>query len=201
MIWLLLLDRQAGPIRLDERTALVGTGGWGDFSVLDGYGYAELNDEIEIKEMLKLRGPALAQYYQRLAHESVEKFRPKLEAALETSNQVIIGTHAPPFRGSTWHEGNISEPAFLTRFCNGTLGRVIAECSEKSPETKILVICGHTHSGGYYKHNNSIEVFTGAAEYGSLRVNGFFERLENGAWEVKTEQGHYELANRSTSRT
>lgn len=180
------LDRQAEPIRLDERTTLVGTGGWGDFSVL-GDGYAELNDELEIKELLRLRGAALAQYHQRLAHASAEIFRPKLEAALGTSDQVVVGTHVPPFRGATWHEGHISEPAFLARFCNATLGRVIEECSEKFPDTKILVVCGHTHSGGYYKHNNSIGVFTGAAEYGSLRVNGLIERLESGTWEVKTE--------------
>lgn len=127
-------------------------------------GYAELNDEFEIEELKHLRGPALAQYHQRLARESAELFRPKLEAALGTSDQVIIGTHVPAFRGATWHEGNISEPAFLSRFCNATLGRVIEECSQKFPETKILVVCGHTHSGGYYRHNNSTEVFTGAAE-------------------------------------
>jgi Icc protein len=149
LIW---LDRQDGPIPLDRRTTLVGTGGWGDFSGFEGCGYAELNDEWEIKEFLSLRGPALAQYHQQLAHQSAEKFRPKLEAALETSSQVIIGTHVSPFRGSTWHEGNISEPAFLNRFCNATLGRVIEGCSQAVPGTKIFVICGHTHSGGYYKH-------------------------------------------------
>ena len=128
LIW---LDRQAGPIRLDERTTLVGTGGWGDFSVLDD-GYAELNDEFEIEELKHLRGPALAQYHQRLARESAELFRPKLEAALGTSDQVIIGTHDPAFRGATWHEGNISEPAFLSGFCNATLERVIGMFAEVS---------------------------------------------------------------------
>lgn len=156
----------------------------GDFSAFEGYGYAQLNDECEIKELLGLWGAALAQYHQRLAQESAARFRPKLEVALETSSQVIVGTHVSPFRGSTWHEGKISEPAFLTRFCNATLGKAIEECSQAFPETKILVVCGHTHSGGYYKHNELIEVVTGRAEYGSLQVNGLIQRLENETWKV-----------------
>ena len=80
LIW---LDCQAGPIRLDERTTFVGTGDWGVLPCSDD-GYAELNDEFEIEELKHLRGPALAQYHQRLARESAELFRPKLEAALGT---------------------------------------------------------------------------------------------------------------------
>ena len=104
LIW---LDRQAGPIRLDERTTLVGTGGWGIFPC-STMGTPNSMTSSRLRSCKQLRGPALAQYHQRLAHASAEIFRPKLEAALGTSDQVVIGTHVPAVS-----RGDLARRAYL----------------------------------------------------------------------------------------
>ena len=81
----------------------------------------------------------------------------------------------PPFAGATWHEGELSEPDFLPHFSNQTMGEMLLETVPTMPDLHVTVVCGHTHSSGFYAPNEQIRVHTGAAEYGHPEVAGIVD--------------------------
>jgi hypothetical protein len=54
--------------------------------------------------------------------------------------------HAPPFRESCLHEGEISNDDYLLFFASKIKGDVLLEAAKANPEIDFLVLCGHTHS-------------------------------------------------------
>ena len=97
-----------------------------------------------------------------------ETINPTLHAAMSSYREVILLTHVPPLREATWHEGSISAPDFLPHFCNARLGEAIREACARHSESKLTVLCGHTHSA--YQEGN-LTVLTAGAAYGSPRID------------------------------
>jgi Icc-related predicted phosphoesterase len=89
---------------------------------------------------------------------------------MSSYREVILLTHVPPLREATWHEGANSAPDFLPHFCNAPLGEVIREACARHSESKLTVLCGHTHSAGVY-HEANLTVLTAGAAYGSPRID------------------------------
>ena len=64
----------------------------------------------------------------------------------------------------------MSAPDFLPHFCNARLGEVIREAGACYRESKLTVLCGHTHSEGVHQEAN-LTVLTAGATYGSPRID------------------------------
>ena len=93
-----------------------------------------------------------------------------LDAAMGRYANVILLTHVPPLPEATWHEGRQSDAEYLPHFCNPTLGRILREACQRFPNSKLTVLCGHTHGEGVHCEGN-LTVFTAPAEYRAPRID------------------------------
>ncbi len=158
-------------IELNAHTALIGVDGWADGQF--GSGPASpivLNDTILIEDLARLPRAAGWERIAELSCAFTETIKPTLEVAMSSYREVILLTHVPPLREARWHEGGISAPDFLPHFCNAPLGDVIREACTCHRQSKLTVLCGHTHSAGVYQEAN-LTVLTAGATYGSPRID------------------------------
>jgi predicted phosphodiesterase len=160
---------QTKPLQLAEGVYLCGSGGWGDASA----GCADasammLNDEFMIPD---LRTRDLNTKLRVLGQESARHLQKQLEALPEDASCVIILTHVPPWPEACWHEGRRSDSYALPRFCWQNGGCVISQAAERLPQTRFIVLCGHTHSDGIWEQNN-ITCNTAGSAYGHIDHSG-----------------------------
>jgi len=179
----------AEPTLLDDTTALVGNQGWYDGLI----GKAKesrviLSDFQVIKDFRPLfqemywlhyaeqgsRSELLAKLQALSRHCAIEA-KTRLVEALGQRKNVIFVTHFPPFKGSCWHEGKISDDHWLPWFTSGAMGHMLGQLAASHPENNILVLCGHTHSPGLYQHAKNLRVLTGKAVYGAPDVAGLID--------------------------
>jgi predicted phosphohydrolase len=160
---------QSMPLQLAEGVYLCGSGGWGDASAgsADASGM-ELNDEHLIAE---LRTGNLTARLRELGKESAKHLQEQLAAVPEGATCVIVLTHVPPWPEAAWHEGRNSDARALPRFCWQAGGNVISQAAERMPQTRFIVLCGHTHSDGIWKKGN-ITCHTAASAYGRIDHSG-----------------------------
>jgi Icc-related predicted phosphoesterase len=107
----------------------------------------------------------LSKRCEELAIESCRYVEKILIRAISKHKKVIFITHIPPYEKATWHMGKISEQAFLPWFSSKVMGETINKIMVKNPDKELLVLCGHTHSGGEHKPIPNIKVITGKADY------------------------------------
>jgi 3',5'-cyclic-AMP phosphodiesterase len=160
---------QSNPVELSDGVDLCGSGGWGDASA----GCADasammLNDECMISD---LRTRDLNTKLRVLGQESARHLQEQLEALPKSASCVIILTHVPPWPEACWHEGRQSDAYALPRFCWHAGGVVISQAAERMPQTQFIVLCGHTHSDGIWKHGNII-CHTAGSAYGRIDHSG-----------------------------
>lgn len=174
------LSKQAKPIFLDEKTALVGT-----YATFDGIYGAPTKSDIVLWDFSNVKDFSanfneitwdtlrsyggrneLLRLFRVMAQTATDKIRPVLVEALNQRANVIFATHVPPFKGACWHEGKISNEHWMPWFTCAAMGNMLESMAQEYPENKILVVCGHTHSQGVYRHSENLKVFTGAARYG-----------------------------------
>jgi predicted phosphohydrolase len=158
---------QSKPLQLAEGVYLCGSGGWGDTGCADAAGM-ELNDEHLIAE---LRTGNLTARLRELGKESAEHLQQQFAAVPEGSSCVIVLTHVPPWPEATWHEGRNSDALALPRFCWQAGGNVISQAAERMPQTRFIVLCGHTHSDGIWKKGN-MTCHTAGSAYGRIDHSG-----------------------------
>ena len=165
-----------GVVRLTQKTSLVGHDGWCDGRLGDyGHSGVRLNDFLLIDELSNLSKEALLETLNRLGDEAAAHFRKTLPEALETSEHVVVVTHVPPFRESAWHNGQPSDPFFLSFFSCKAVGDVLTEFMLQHPNRKMTVLCGHTHGGGTSQILPNLTVMTGPAEYRSPVIQSIFD--------------------------
>jgi predicted phosphohydrolase len=156
---------QSKPLPVAEGVYLCGSGGWGDASA--GYADAagmELNDENLITE---LKGGNLTARLRELGRESAKHLQKQLVAMPAGASCVIVLTHVPPWPEASWHEGRNSDAMALPRFCWQAGGKVISQAAERMPQTRFIVLCGHTHSDGIWTKGN-ITCHTAGSAYGRI---------------------------------
>lgn len=159
---------------------LCATGGWGDAQA----GTCDatdkpLNDENYIHELIHARDEGrLNSTLRGLGAESADHLCTQLDQIPLDAKAVVILTHVPPWPASAWHEGTISPPAGLARFCCVALGSAIHAAARIRPATKFLVLCGHAHSGGLYEFEN-IQCHTGGCSYGQVHHNALLSISES----------------------
>lgn len=160
---------QMKPLQLAEGVYLCGSGGWGDASAgcADAAGM-ELNDEHLIAD---LRTGNLTARLRELGKESAKHLQEQLAAVPDGASCVIVLTHVPPWPEAAWHEGRNSDAWALPRFCWLAGGIVISQAAERMPQTRFIVLCGHTHSDGIWKQGN-ITCHTSGSAYGRIDHSG-----------------------------
>ena len=170
------LTTACSPIRLSQRTGLIGHDGWADGRESD-YHHSRvlLNDYRLIDDLAPLSKPDRLRELCRLGDEAAEHIRTQLGMALPIYEEVLLLTHVPPFREACWHQGQISDDQWAPHFVCQAMGRIILDVASKSPETQITVLCGHTHSSGTCDPAPNVHVITGAAEYGAPEITQVFE--------------------------
>jgi 3',5'-cyclic AMP phosphodiesterase CpdA len=175
----------SGVVQLSEETALVGHGGWGDGRagcflksdvVLNDYLLIdELRDAHDFPNSDQVLTPKLLENLQVLGDEAADHFRAVLPVALQTSRNVVVLTHVPPFHEACWHEGNLSDDNWAPHFVCQAVGEVLRESMLEYPEKNMTVLCGHTHSSGQAQILNNLEVLTGKSSYGELEMQQIVE--------------------------
>lgn len=176
---------QSPVVPLTAKTALVGHDGWadgrfGDYATSD----VILNDYVLIEELrsvrfdqavAKLDRDALKPRLEALAEEAASHFRSVLPYALARHERVVVATHVPPFREACWHEGRVSDSAWLPHFASQVTGHALRAAMESNPERQMLVLCGHTHGAGEVQIRENLKVITGGAEYRHPKVQQVLE--------------------------
>ncbi len=184
----------SGVVSLDERTALVGHGGWGDARAANfRRSNVLLNDYFLIAELKAAAGiprnvktcwggdPAqvlnagLESQLNELGDETARYFEEVLPRALADHEQVTVLMHVPPFRESCWYDGRISDENWAPHFCCIAAGEALKELMTTWPDRRMTVLCGHTHGRGEARILPNLEVRTGGAKYGNPAIGCIME--------------------------
>jgi len=160
-----------GPIQLSPQLSLVGSGGWGDGRVGDFLTTPiRINDHRLIQDLTMNSREELLERLQTLGQEEAQKVRTQLNQ-VETDH-IIVATHVPPFRESTWYQGRYGDWDWMPDFCCGAMGEVLLRYAQQYPAQTLNVYCGHSHGEGSYHPLPNLSIFTGKAEYSHPRVQG-----------------------------
>ena len=174
LVYLSLSD----AVSLSPATALVGHDGWGDMREGDWEGTSVRPPDFDEIDELKEAGTdrsVLRDRLCRLGDEAADHLRRVLPAALTTHERVLVATHVPPFRETSWYEGENSGEAWLPFFCCRAVGDVLLAMSDRYAERKISVVCGHCHGTGEVQVGSNIRVLTGGAEPCSPQLQRLLE--------------------------
>lgn len=168
----------SGIIKLSSNAALIGHGSWADTRYGDyPNSYVELNDYYEIRELTGLSKLERMTTMKDLADQAAIHTRQHLSKALKDYNHIYFLTHVPPFKESTWHMGKISDDHWLPHFSCKAVGDAILNVMQQYPDSKLTVLCGHTHSCGEFRPLPNVTVYTGHAEYGISEIQRIFEEI------------------------
>lgn len=183
----------ADVVSLNDDTALLGHGGWGDARA-GSWDKSEviLNDYVLIEELRSTELTAAAQLgvrpdvrmilnedlqqrLQTLGDEAAAHLRTAATEALANHGHVFVLMHVPPFREACWHEGRLSDDNWAPHFVCAAAGDALREVMAAHPDQTMTVLCGHTHSGGEARILPNLTVLTGEAHYGRPAVQRVFE--------------------------
>ncbi len=168
--WLRWLPLE-GCVQLAPNTGLVGHGAWADGRLGNGINsQVLLNDFLHIGELTGISQEDRFAKLNNLGDQAAEYFRKVLLEAIERYRDLLLLTHVPPFKDACWHEGQISDDAFLPHFTCQAVGDVLIEIMQPHPESNLTVLCGHTHSLGAAQILPNLLVKTGAAVYGKPTI-------------------------------
>ncbi len=163
LVWM----TQAGVVPLGPETALIGHDGWADARCGDyASSHVQLNDYRLIRELTGLTHEGRRTVLERLGDEAAAHFGRVLPEALVGYRRVIALTHVPPFPEATWYQGRIADPEWLPHFCAGAVGDAFVQIMDAHPDQELLVLCGHTHTGGAVQVRPNLRVVVGSAMYG-----------------------------------
>jgi predicted MPP superfamily phosphohydrolase len=160
----------SGPQVLPNDTILLGQDGWADGRLGDyAFSNIELNDSHLIIDLFqaKILGKfQLLDKMQQLADIDAAALQNDLEDAIQQQpKKIIVLTHVPPFKEACMHNGRMSDIDWLPYFSSKATGDVLFSCAKANPAIDFLVLCGHTHSAGFYQPLNNLTVKAGKAEY------------------------------------
>ena len=149
------------PLRLTPRVVMLGIDGWGDARCGDLESNVQLSDWNLIDDFRRCPDRAARiELLQRLGGNEARALRTRLEEA-PACEELLVLTHVPPFPDACVYDGTPSSPAWLPWFTCISTGDVLAEYARAHPQTKITVLCGHSHGVGVCHPAPNLEVRTG----------------------------------------
>jgi Icc-related predicted phosphoesterase len=167
---------------LSSQTAIIGHDGWPDGRLGDFQGTEViLNDHLLIDEIAQwyknsfLNKVGLSNTMIALANEAAQHLEQALAETIAKYTNIIAITHVPPFREAAWYQGKISGDDFLPYFACKIVGDVLKKVMQSNPQSRLLVLCGHTHSGGEVQILPNLQVLTGEVEYGEPVIERVLE--------------------------
>lgn len=169
LVWL----RKSGPVRLSERTMLVGHDGFYDTGHGDPNAGVRLNDSRRIGDLAQRSPSERTGFLKGLGHRSAKEAREGLRAALADAPHVVFATHVPPFPEMVLFRGEPTPPAFLPWYCNRAMGEMLRATADEHPTRAIAVLSGHAH-GANTITTGTITAHVGFAEYGYPRIASVF---------------------------
>src|SRR2546423_4176357 len=102
------------PLRLSERTVMLGVDGWGDARCGDLESKVELSDWTLIDDFRRARDRAARiELLQRLGGNEARVLRERLADAPDDVDQLLVLTHVPPFPEACIYHRQPSQPARL----------------------------------------------------------------------------------------
>ena len=167
---------QGEIIPLAGGSALVGHRGWADARA--GWGRRTMISNPDHKKIEDLCGLPEQDVFDKLAElgkESANYFRDVLPYALQCYEHVWVATHVPPFKWAAFYDGKPCERTRLPHFTNLSAGCAIGGISKRFPESRLSVLCGHTHSMARVMISEKVQVLAGEAKPGWPRVQMVFE--------------------------
>ena len=172
LTWLTLANYQ----NLGSDVALVGDDGWADARLGCAFETSLLlNDFSLIQELSGLSRQQLIEKLNKLGDEAAFRLKPKLFAAAENNNKVIIATHVPPFSETLWRKNRPKKNDWLPWYSCKVMGNLLLDCAEAFPNVDFLAVCGHTHGTSVYQPLNNLEVFIAGADYSLPKVERILE--------------------------
>jgi len=172
LVWMSRTD----VVSVGPNTALIGHDGWADGRCGDYTASRVLvKDYRLIGELTGLTSEGRRAVLGALGDEAAAHFARVLPKALSRHRRVIALTHVPPFPETTWYQGRIADPEWLPHFCARAVGDVMVGIMEAHPDHELLVLCGHTHTGGAVQVTPNLRVVVGSAEYGRPELQDVLE--------------------------
>lgn len=166
----------SSAIELTDASFMVGEDGWGDGTVGDYENSpVRLSDFQLIKDFHRADPISWPRLLRDQGAESADRLRSKLAALPDSTRDVLVATHVPPFRESCWYEGKTTNDDWAPFFVCGQVGAVLKQFAFEHPQVRTTVLCGHTHHGGTAEMLPNLVVHTAAADYGAPRVERVLE--------------------------
>lgn len=167
------------PIELNKNICIIGHDGWydllnGDFWNTRVY----LNDFNFIYDLKYQNKNDLFDIIQTINQKFIKQARYHLKNALKKYDKIFFLTHVPPFKEASFYLGKQTSDYYLPFFSCKTMGEMILDVMKNYKNKKLIVLCGHTHSEGFYKPNENITVEVGKAEYGKIFFKDISEYLQ-----------------------
>jgi Icc protein len=160
---------EAGVIKLDDSTALIGIESWGD----DGNGTLNLSkgytkDLLTIPDYKGLKLEEISNLMRSRGERNAANLRPVLQKALENYRNVILVTHVPPFVEACFDRSlrvidEFKQPFYTCK----AVGDLILDVMTANPECRMTVLCGHTHEKADVKILENLRVRVKESGYGS----------------------------------
>ena len=175
--WLHWLPME-GVVELTHTSALIGHDGWADGRLSDFWrSRVELNDHVLIRDLADLPKPRLFEQLNALGDKAAAYLEEQSRLALVRYRNIYVLTHVPPFREACWHDGHVSDDNWLPHFACKSAGERLAAVMRDHPQSRMTVLCGHTHSPGVAEIAENLTVLTGSAQYGNPVVQRVFDLL------------------------
>jgi predicted phosphohydrolase len=140
---------------------------------------AKANDRLqkELRTMKKeLAGPV-----SRLGDWHARRLTRQLKKVPAEAEHILVLTHVPPWRESSWHGGTVSDDNWAPHFTCIATGKVLKKFMEENPGRTMTVLCGHTHGAGEVNILPNLRCITqascedGSDEYGHPWISNSVE--------------------------
>jgi predicted phosphohydrolase len=175
-------------IKLDKKTALVGSDGW-----YDGFnGNVETSDFImndwlrieDFRPVVKampgrtiLDLPLILKISRAICHASVSHVIKGIKAVAENVENIIVVTHVPPFAESYRSEKykDFSPSNVMPWYTSKMMGEMLLTAAKTYPHIQFTVLSGHTHSSFEGKILSNLSARVGNSQYGTPQIAGYID--------------------------
>ncbi|KKN04201.1 hypothetical protein LCGC14_1099930 [marine sediment metagenome] len=167
-----------GPIKLSDKTALVGNGLWCDWKAGSKEKSSIWINDYTLIEDLRFEGAPYntiafmstwekVGFYARLhANQLMDDFDKALEQGFKN---IIVLTHVPPFHEGSFFDGKVQDDDWATHFVCWIAGVKLKERVIKHKDVQVTVLCGHTHGFCEVDILPNLHVINGKAKYNHPR--------------------------------